>query len=92
MNDWEIYQLDRHMLRHLLCYWIVESVYAFLVHWKGALCMLTYVKNALGKCLLYWRNGHLYVEAYLDSSYVDDKGDRKSTSGYYTYVGGNLVT
>ena len=27
-----------------------------------------------------------------DAGYARDKGNRKSTAGYYTYVGGNLVT
>ena len=30
--------------------------------------------------------------AYSDSRYAGDHGDRKSTSGFCTYVGDNLVT
>ena len=62
------------------------------VHLQGALRVLAYVKKAPGKGLVYRRNGHLNIEAYLDSSYTRDRGDQKSTSGYCTYVGGNLVT
>ena len=54
--------------------------------------MLAYIKGAPGKGLLFEKHGHLNIEAFSDSSYVGDKADRKSTSGYYTYVGGNLVT
>ncbi|KAL0375663.1 UNVERIFIED_CONTAM: Retrovirus-related Pol polyprotein from transposon RE2 [Sesamum calycinum] len=32
------------------------------------------------------------IEAYSDADYAGSKDDRKSTSGYCTYVGGNLVT
>ena len=31
------------------------------------------------------------IETFSDSNYAGDKRDRKSISGYYTYVGGNLV-
>ena len=62
-----------------------------LVHWRSAFDVLAYIK-APGKGLIYKKHGHLQVEAYLDSSYASDKGDKKSISGYCTYVGGNLVT
>ena len=45
-----------------------------------------------GKDLIYRKYGRLQIEVYSDSGYVGDQGDRKSTSGYCTYVGGNLVT
>ncbi|KAK4384717.1 putative mitochondrial protein [Sesamum angolense] len=38
------------------------------------------------------RNGHVKIEAYSDADYARSKDDRKSTSGYCTYIGGNLVT
>ena len=34
----------------------------------------------------------MHIEAYSDAGYAGDKGDRKSTIGYCTYIGGNLVT
>ena len=63
-----------------------------MVHWTGALRMLVYIKRVLGKGLLFEKHGHLNIEAFSDSSYTGDKVDRKSTSGYCIYVGGNLVT
>ncbi|XP_078436350.1 secreted RxLR effector protein 161-like [Wolffia australiana] len=62
------------------------------VHWVGALRVLAYIKSALGRGLLYQRHHHLRSEAYLDASYAIGPGDRKSTTDYCTYVGGNLVT
>ena len=62
------------------------------VHWKVALKILTYIKESSEKGLLYKKNEHLRIEAFSDSSYARDMRDKKSTSGYYTYVGENLVT
>ena len=63
-----------------------------MVHWEGALRVLAYIKHALGKGLIYRRHDHLRIEACSDAGYAGDKGDRKSTIGYCTYVGGNIVT
>ena len=62
------------------------------VHWKKALRILTYIKRSLGKDMLYKKHKYLQIEAFSLSSYARDKRDRKSTSGYCTYIGGNLVT
>ena len=63
-----------------------------ITHWEGALRVLAYIKRAPGKGLIYRHHDHLRIKAYFDIRYVRDKGDRKSTAGYCTYVGGNLVT
>jgi len=34
---------------------------------------------------------HVRIFGYSDSGYAGDRGDRKSTAGYCTFVGGNLV-
>lgn len=62
------------------------------IHWQGALRVLAYVKSNPGCGLIFRKNGHLRVKAYSDSRYADNEKDRKSTSGYCTYVGVNLVT
>ena len=38
------------------------------------------------------RNNHIQVEAYIDYDYGGSVIDKRSTSGYCTFVGGNLVT
>ena len=58
------------------------------IHQKTALRILTYIKGSLDKELLYKNHEHLRIEAFSDSNYTVDKRDRKSTYGYYTYVGG----
>ncbi|KAL0301601.1 UNVERIFIED_CONTAM: Retrovirus-related Pol polyprotein from transposon RE1 [Sesamum radiatum] len=62
------------------------------VHWEAALRILKYIKTSPGRGLLFKRHGHVKIEAYSDADYAGSKDDRKSTSGYCTYVGGNLVT
>ncbi|KAL0407972.1 UNVERIFIED_CONTAM: Retrovirus-related Pol polyprotein from transposon RE1 [Sesamum radiatum] len=42
--------------------------------------------------LLFKQHGHVKIKAYSDAHYAGLKDDRKSTFGYCTYVGGNLVT
>ncbi|XP_021802654.1 uncharacterized protein LOC110746726 [Prunus avium] len=38
------------------------------------------------------KNGHLDLEGYTNADYAGNITDRRSTSGYFTFVGGNLVT
>ena len=62
------------------------------IHWQDALRVLAYIKDTPERGLVYEKYGHLDVEAYSNSGYTGNKGDKKSTLGYCTYVGGNLVT
>ena len=55
------------------------------IHWQGVLRVLAYIKDTPGRGLVYKRHGHLEVEAYSNSGYRVDRGDRKSTSRYCTY-------
>jgi len=41
---------------------------------------------------LFSNHGNLKVEGYTDANWAGSKDDRRSTSGYFTFVGGNLVT
>ena len=61
-------------------------------HWTVTLKILVYVKSSPEKGLLYKKYGHVRISGYSDSSYAGDKGDRKSTTGYCTFVGENFVT
>lgn len=54
--------------------------------------ILRYLKSAPGKGLLFTKNNHLKVEGYTDADWAGSADDRKSTLGYFTFVGGNLVT
>ncbi|KAL0444011.1 UNVERIFIED_CONTAM: Retrovirus-related Pol polyprotein from transposon TNT 1-94 [Sesamum latifolium] len=62
------------------------------VYWEAALRILKYIKASPGKGILFKRHAHVKIEAYSDVDYARSKDDRKSTSRYCAYVGGNLVT
>ncbi|KAM1032895.1 hypothetical protein TB2_035958 [Malus domestica] len=61
-------------------------------HMAAVIRILAYLKLAPGKGILYKNSGHLRVEGFTDADWVGDVTDRRSTSGYFTFVGGNLVT
>jgi hypothetical protein len=44
------------------------------------------------KYLFYRSSGHLRIEGYTDADCTGSPSDRKSTTGYCTFIGGNLVT
>ena len=41
---------------------------------------------------MYGKHGHLRIEGFTDADWAGDVTDRRSSSGYFTFVGGNLVT
>lgn len=54
--------------------------------------MLHYLKGNPGKGILFKRNNNITLEAYTDADYAGSLLDRRSTTGYCTFLGGNLVT
>jgi Reverse transcriptase (RNA-dependent DNA polymerase) len=54
--------------------------------------ILRYLKSAPGKGLIFRKNGHLNIEGYCDSDWASCSDNRKSTSGYCMFIGGNLVS
>ncbi|XP_050104671.1 uncharacterized mitochondrial protein AtMg00810-like [Malus sylvestris] len=61
-------------------------------HMAVVMWILSYLKSALGKGTLYKNSGHLRIEGFTNADWAGDVTDRCSTSGYFTFVGGNLVT
>ena len=61
-------------------------------HFDAVYRILRYLKGTPGKGLLFGNHGNLHVEIYTDADWAGSVTDRRSTSGYCTYVGGNLVT
>ena len=61
-------------------------------HWVVVEQILCYLKGALGGGILYSNHGHNRIECFTDAYWVGSKEDRKSTSGYCVFVGGNLVS
>ncbi|RVW42232.1 Retrovirus-related Pol polyprotein from transposon RE1 [Vitis vinifera] len=62
-------------------------------HMNAVMRILRYLKNAPGKGILFAKNvNHQSIEVYTDADWAGAVDDRRSTSGYFTFVGGNLVT
>ncbi|CAL5350327.1 unnamed protein product [Camellia sinensis] len=62
------------------------------IHFEAVMRILKYLKSAPGKGLYFSKYDHLRVEAYTDADWAGSVTDRRSTLGYCTFVGGNLVT
>ena len=55
--------------------------------------ILRYSENAHGKGILFTKTvDHQSIEVYIDADWGGAVDDSRSTSGYFTFVGGNLVT
>ncbi len=61
-------------------------------HMYAVIHILKYLKNDLGRGLLYRSSGHLCIEGYTNADWAGSPSDQKSTTGYCTFIGGNLVT
>ncbi|XP_071688768.1 secreted RxLR effector protein 161-like [Rutidosis leptorrhynchoides] len=61
-------------------------------HMDAVWRIIKYLKGTAGHGVLFKKNGHLRTQIYTDAGYGGEKGDRRSTSGYFALVGGNLVT
>ncbi|CAH9071921.1 unnamed protein product, partial [Cuscuta europaea] len=64
----------------------------FQEHLDATYRILRYLKSCPGKGLFFKRSDNRSVEAFTDADYAGSITDRRSTSGYCTYVWGNLVT
>ncbi|KAM2012318.1 hypothetical protein ACFX1T_024197 [Malus domestica] len=54
--------------------------------------IIRYLKSLVSTGIFMQNNGHFTIEGYTDSNWAGNILDRKSTIGYCTLVGGNLVT
>lgn len=54
--------------------------------------ILKYLKGAPGHGILYQNHGHHVIEGFTDADYNGDPTNRRSTTGYCVFVGGNLVS
>jgi len=62
------------------------------IHLQAALRIVQYLKGTPGRGILFERNGNANLEAYTNADYAGSIVDRRSTTGYCTFLGGNLVT
>ena len=61
-------------------------------HMNAVIQILGYLKSSPGKGILFTKGDSLDVKGYIDVDWAGSIEDRCSTSGYFTFVGGNLVT
>nr|XP_027101674.1 GDSL esterase/lipase At3g26430-like [Coffea arabica] len=54
--------------------------------------ILRYLKSSPGKGLFFAKKGDLEIKGYTDADWAGSQTDRKSISGYFTFVGSSLVT
>ena len=61
-------------------------------HLEAVERILRYLKSCPGRGVLLSKHNHLRIEVYTDADWAGSRDDRRSTSGYCSFVGGNLVT
>nr|GEX57191.1 putative ribonuclease H-like domain-containing protein [Tanacetum cinerariifolium] len=61
-------------------------------HINAVLRIIRYLKGTTRHMVLFKSNGHLNIRVYTNADRAGDKGNRRSTSGYFSLVGDNLVT
>ena len=61
-------------------------------NWALVEHILCHLKRAPGRGILYSDHGHNRVECFTDADWAGSKEDRRSTSSYCVFVGGNLVS
>lgn len=62
------------------------------VHFEAAYRVLKYLKGSPGQGLMFRKRNNLQIEVYTDADWAGNTSDRRSISGYCTFIGGNLVT
>ncbi|KAL6180126.1 hypothetical protein ACLB2K_046794 [Fragaria x ananassa] len=60
-------------------------------HMNVVMRILRYLKSAPEKGLVFRKHGHLRTSGYTDVDWAGNITDMRFTSGYFTFVGGNLV-
>ena len=61
-------------------------------HWDAAVRILRYVKGTPGQGMLYENRGHTQIVGYRDADCAGSPTDKRSTSGYYVFIEGNLIS
>ena len=61
-------------------------------HFQAANRVLRYLKGTTGLGLTYRKVGRIDLTLYTDSDFAGSRMDYRSTTGYCTFLGGNLVT
>ncbi|XP_028805688.1 uncharacterized protein LOC114760597 [Neltuma alba] len=60
--------------------------------WEALEHVLHYLKESLGRGILYRNHGHIDIECFYDADHGGSKATRRSTTRYCVFVDGNLVS
>ena len=61
-------------------------------HWVTVEHSLCYLKETPGHVILYKKHEHTRIEYCSNTDWAGSKEDRRSTSGYCVFFGGNLIS
>lgn len=61
-------------------------------HMNAVRRILSYLKATLGKGILFTQGASLKIQGYTDADYGGSLMDRRSTTEYCVFLGGNLVS
>ena len=61
-------------------------------HWNAVVRILRYIKGTPVQGVLYENRGHTQVVGYNDANWAGSPTDKRSTSGYCVFIGGNLIS
>ena len=61
-------------------------------HWAAIEQILCYLKGVSGRGILYSNHGHNRIKCFSDIDWIGSKENKRSTSRYCVFVGGNLVS
>ena len=59
---------------------------------KATLRIVRHLKAYLGRVLFYGIHSHLRIEMFTNADWAGSPSDRRSTTRYCTFLGGNLIT
>lgn len=62
-----------------------------IIHWQAVKRILRYLKGTLNHGLVFSKPKELLLTGYANADWASDPDDRKSTSGFCVYFGGNLI-
>ena len=61
-------------------------------HWDVVIRILRYIKSTPRQGVLYENRDHTQVVGYTDADWSGSPTNRRSTSEYYVFIGGNLIS
>ena len=61
-------------------------------HWDAVIRIIRYIKGTPGQEVLYENKGHTQIVGYCDADWAGSPVDKRSTSGYCVFIGGNLIS